>query len=205
MVGCRNRTLNGREIYHVTHKRILWLDLETGGCRNPETESVLQLAAVLTNVEMDRVYAHQSLFIKPPDHLVTHAEALAVNKIDPELTADAIPEWAAVEIFKAFVQPWLHIDRMPIRLAGYNTPFDKAYCEAMLTRYDISSSGWWDEPDLDVLNWARQWLTLPRYRLVDVCDHYGIRRAKDHDALHDIYATIKVARALSAERQEVAR
>lgn len=89
-------------------------------------------------------------------------------------------------------------DAVTQRMAGttvvaHNLTFDWKFLVAEYKRAGLQAP---DAPGFCTLELAREMLTLPRHRLVDCCDHYGITLDGAHAALADTVACAEVAQKL---------
>jgi hypothetical protein len=150
---------------------VVWVDLETGGL-NPRdvveagavvkhANPILEIAAVRTTPNGERVLGTFRRLVQPAAGLEITARAAAVNGYSPERWACAVPLQQALEEFAAFVAACA--DPEPT-FGGYNPEFDLAFLDA---------------------NYERLRMPAPRrrYELIDVA-RFG-EQAKDAEDRED--------------------
>jgi DNA polymerase III epsilon subunit-like protein len=139
-------------------------------------------------------------YIKPSSEskLIWDPGAEAVHGISQEFLKNEPDEKMAMEAFVAFCQA-----NFPLRIAGFNCPFDNAVIDAAIDRQQCFLPEF-VTPFYDVMDVAKEQLSLPRNRLVDIREHFGISCSGAHDAARDIYDTLKIARLLRAMKKAAA-
>ena len=185
---------------------ILWYDLETFGLE-ARHDRIAQIACLRTNEALEPQSEGLVLFNRiSPDYLPS-PYACMVHGISPRRTLEeGIPEYQfAKAIRNEMLAPGTCV-------AGYNSiRFDDEFIRNLLYRnlYDPYEREWadgnsrWDVIDLfracrdlrpDGLSWPDTEEGKPDFRLGSLAVANGIDLEKAHDALHDIMATIGIAR-----------
>ena len=179
----------------MVSRKTLYFDVETTGT-DPARHGLIQLACL---VDIDgKVVDENSWHIKPFKGDLVSKEAARITGISRE-DLDNFPEPEGVyrEIVEFFSK---HVDRFDrtdkFYPAGYNVRFDleflKRFFEKNGDKYFGSFFNWKlidPLPWLYRLDWLGE-LSLPDYKLVTVCNHFGIELGDSaHDALADIRAT----------------
>jgi ribonuclease T len=117
------------------------IDVETGGF-NPNTDALLEIAAVLIDIQPDGSFTPGELFryhVKPFEGSNIEAASLAVNGIDPHHPLrPAIPEKDALtKIFAEIRRAVKDTDCTRAVLTGHNAFFDLNFVNAAVARTDI--------------------------------------------------------------------
>lgn len=191
---------NGQTI----HNHYLFVDLETGGLY-PKQHSILQVAAVLTDLDFN-THGYFMSYIKPHPELTVTKEALAINQLDWDYLQNA-PEESFVA---AALQQFALLRGKKGRFAGYNCQFDLEFLTSMWKRQSIENdtSVPYHVPWLDIYTCAKSKLGnnsgLPNFKLASVASYFGINTSGAHDALQDLFMTIEIAKQLKAlpDREE---
>ena len=189
---------------------IVWVDLETGGL-SPKLHQLTQIAAVPTTggIELEALGQPFERKITLTSGRYTK-EALEVQNYDPVVwDAEAIPINRALEEFKEWLKTWGHpmtsakgSKYSAAHMGGHNVAFDGEFLRASAERNKL----WlpitnWTGGMFDTLHLAR-WVSLlegkepPDYKLETLCKFYGLPAFDAHDAMNDVRATIRLARAL---------
>ena len=188
---------------------ILFTDTETGGLEHGQ-DALLQLAAVLTDDDLNVVSTFES-YVYPPPGLNISDGALEATGLDLEQCLNAPTE----EIVLGMFDEWalFHLDdwkELPL-FAGYNCGFDLQVLEAAFVRHGYECRPYRVDPKrggFDVLALARKkWKKkdLPQvlnektgkthtHILFDICVYLGIPLLNAHNAVADVLATIEVAK-----------
>jgi len=117
------------------------IDVETGGF-NPNTDALLEIAAVLIEMQADGTFKPGETFryhVKPFEGANIEAASLAVNGIDPHHPLrPAIPEKDALtKIFQEIRRAVKDTDCTRAVLTGHNAFFDLNFVNAAVARADI--------------------------------------------------------------------
>jgi DNA polymerase-3 subunit epsilon len=175
-------------------KKTLFIDTETTGT-DPKMHGMIQLACI---IDIDgKIEAEQSWNIKPFVKDAIDFEALKVNGLSLD-TIQGYPVPAGVfhdfqYLLGAHCDKYNRNDKY--YPAGFKVDFDLAFLrEFFLKMNDCYIGSWFNGKEIDPLSLLR-WLdwkgeiSLPNYRLTTVCEYFGIKLDKAHDALADIRAT----------------
>ncbi len=187
---------------------ILWYDLETFGLE-PKHDRIAQFACLRTNEELDPVSAGLVLFNRiTPDYLPSPYACL-VHRITPTRTlTEGIREYDFAKAIRAEMM-------MPgTCVAGFNSMrFDDEFMRNLFYRnlFDPYEREWadgnsrWDVIDLfraardlrpDGMVWPVDDGGKPVFKLGTLAAANGIPLENAHDALHDITATVLLAKTL---------
>jgi len=173
----------------------IFVDLETGGL-NPDKHTILQIAAVITDLDL-KIQDSFITYVKPHPKLETTKDALAINQIKLADLESAPDEPSVARALHQFA----HIGGKRARFAGYNCKFDLTFLNNLWQRHDIFEPPYL-VPWLDVYDLAKTKFTydagLPNFKLVTVAAQLGIDTSGAHNAGADITMTIEVARRLRA-------
>lgn len=170
--------------------KILWFDTETTGL-DPVKNDIWQLAA---EVDVDgQVVEKFEIKCQPRSIANCSEQALEVGGI----TRDQLMQLQEPQV--AFMQLEVFLGRHGkakfypggYKVADFDSPFlQKFFLKAGSNSY--SSWFYWYPIDVYYLTLAAHaaaGVMLPKYKLVDVCAHYGIPLTGAHDARYDIQAT----------------
>jgi len=162
-----------------------FFDTETTGLEPQAGDRIIELAAI--RLSGGRQTARFHALINP--HRPVSEGAFRVNRITPEMLADAKEAKAVIPQFLHFISGSC--------LCSYNAPFDMSFLESELERLGLRL------PDslavADVLRMARRLLPgLERYALWFVAERLGIQARQEHRALSDVELTIEVFQRLGA-------
>ena len=176
-----------------TASNYLFVDLETGGL-DAERHAILQLAAVITDLDLNVLNCFAS-YIKPHPDLAVTLEALAINKLNLADLESAPEESSVLNAFLHFALPSDNL----ARFAGYNCKFDLSFLNKMLKRHDAPQLPY-RVPWLDIFDVAKAKIQFEspekKFKLTTVAHHLGVTTAGAHDAAIDLMITIKVAKLL---------
>lgn len=163
-------------------------DTETTGLEPQAGDRIVEIAALRIKGK-ERIATFQSLV--NPGRAISEA-AFAVNKITPQMLADAPAIETVLPKFLQFIQG--------SHLCSYNAGFDLGFLNNELKIINGGALG--QEIVLDILKMAKRLLPgLERYALWFVADKLGIRDQQQHRALSDVELTYQVFTKLS----EIAR
>ena len=158
------------------------VDFETTGL-NPETDRIVQLAAIIVNGEGDIVDSFDTI-VKPENPAEYQHGAEHIHGITAEQVSSGMPLREALE------QLWAINDGRIF--TAHNAPFDLGFLHAESERVGIEGSV---EFHIDTLELSRRTTgadTTRRHNLFALCEHYGIERDKVHDARSDATATAQL-------------
>lgn len=159
------------------------IDVETTGL-DPKDCEIIQLSAVryLDHQEVDDF----STYVRPSHHIPE--VVTEITGITDDMVADA-------PIIGDVLGDFLDFTRSSPYVTGYNVRFDLGFIDAAAGSPISESLAWFDTMLL-----ARRALTVPRYRLADVCEYIGYTTSF-HDALCDCRACGEVLNYLCQENR----
>ena len=165
------------------------VDFETTGL-NPETDRIVQLAAVIVNGDGDIIDSFDTI-VKPenPDEYQHGAEH--IHGISAEQVSSGMPLRLALE------KLW-DISAGNV-FTAHNAQFDLGFLHAESERVGINDHV---EVHIDTLELSRRTTgadNTRRHNLLALCEHYGIERDKVHDAKSDATATAALLMHLMKE------
>ncbi|MFO7849872.1 MAG: exodeoxyribonuclease I [Spirochaetia bacterium] len=189
---------------------ILWYDLETFGL-NHSLDRIAQFAALRTDLSLEPVEDPVVLYSKITPDYVPDPKACLLTGITPTTTLEkGVPELEFIgRIHEQLVRPGTCV-------AGYNNiQFDDEFIRHTLYRnlYDPFYREWaggnsrWDIINLlraardlrpEGINWPLKEDGTPSFKLETLTEANGIPHEGAHDALSDVYATIALAKLVSA-------
>ena len=165
------------------------VDFETTGL-NPETDRIVQLAAIIMNGEGDIVDSFDTI-VKPESPSEYQHGAEHIHGISAEQVANGMP------LRKALEQLW-SISSGNV-FTAHNAAFDLGFLHAESERVGIEGR---IEFHIDTLELSRRTTgadTTRRHNLFALCEHYGIERDQVHDAKSDATATAQLLMHLIKE------
>ena len=165
------------------------VDFETTGL-NPETDRIVQLAAIIVNGEGDIVDSFDTI-VKPENPAEYQHGAEHIHGITAEQVSSGMPLREALE------QLWAINDGRIF--TAHNAPFDLGFLHAESERVGIEGRV---EFHIDTLELSRRTTgtdSTRRHNLFALCEHYGIERDKVHDARSDATATAQLLMHLIKE------
>ena len=165
------------------------VDFETTGL-NPEIDRIVQLAAVIVNGEGHIVDSFDTI-VRPesPDEYQHGAEH--IHGISAEQVSSGMP------LRKALEQLW-SINAGHV-FTAHNAAFDLGFLHAESKRVGLEGHV---DVHVDTLELARRTTgtdTTRKHNLFALCEHYGIKRDKEHDAKSDATATAQLLMHLIKE------
>ena len=158
------------------------VDFETTGL-NPETDRIVQLAAIIVNGEGDIVDSFDTI-VKPESPAEYQHGAEHIHGISAEQVSSGMP------LRKALEQLW-SINAGHV-FTAHNAPFDLGFLHAESKRVGIEGA---IESHIDTLELSRRTTgtdSTRRHNLFALCEHYGIERDQVHDAKSDATATAQL-------------
>jgi exodeoxyribonuclease-1 len=194
---------------------ILWYDLETFGLE-PRYDRIAQFASVRTDERLEAVGEKTLLYCRPsPDYLPNPLSCL-VHGITPQFAAEAgLPDYEFAKALRAaMIAPGT-------TTAGFNSlQFDDEFVRNLLYRnlFDPYEREWrngnsrWDLIDLmraardlrpEGIVWPEDENGRPIFTLVALARANGIAHKSAHDAMHDVLATIDLARLVRARQPKL--
>ena len=165
------------------------VDFETTGL-NPETDRIVQLAAIIMNGEGDIIDSFDTI-VKPESPSEYQHGAEHIHGISAEQVANGMP------LRKALEQLW-SISSGNV-FTTHNAAFDLGFLHAESERVGIEGR---IEFHIDTLELSRRTTgadTTRRHNLFALCEHYGIERDQVHDAKSDATATAQLLMHLIKE------
>ena len=165
------------------------VDFETTGL-NPETDRIVQLAAIIMNGEGDIIDSFDTI-VKPESPSEYQHGAEHIHGISTEQVANGMP------LRKALEQLW-SISSGNV-FTAHNAAFDLGFLHAESERVGIEGR---IEFHIDTLELSRRTTgadTTRRHNLFALCEHYGIERDQVHDAKSDATATAQLLMHLIKE------
>ncbi|MDA8427170.1 MAG: exodeoxyribonuclease I [Treponema sp.] len=196
---------------------IFWYDLETFGL-DSRYDRIAQFAGMRTDPELERVGGELALYCTPtPDYLPSPYSCL-VHGITPQHALESgVTDY---ELAKAIRQ---EMSRPGTVVAGFNSlQFDDEFVRSLLFRnlFDPYEREWkhgnsrWDVIDLmraahdlrpEGIVWPTQENGRPIFTLSALAKANGIGHESAHDALHDVQATIGLARLVKTRQPKLFR
>ena len=165
------------------------VDFETTGL-NPETDRIVQLAAVIVNGEGHIVDSFDTI-VKPESPAEYQHGAEHIHGISAEQVSSGMPLREALE------QLW-SISAGNV-FTAHNASFDLGFLHAESERVGIEGQV---EIHIDTLELSRRTAgtdTTRRHNLFALCEHYGIERDQVYDAKSDATATAQLLMHLIKE------
>ncbi len=165
------------------------VDFETTGL-NPETDRIVQLAAVIVNGEGHIVDSFDTI-VKPESPAEYQHGAEHIHGISAEQVSNGMPLREALE------QLW-SINTGHV-FTAHNAAFDLGFLHAESNRVGIEGH---IEVHIDTLELSRRTTgadTTRKHNLFALCEHYGIERDQVHDAKSDATATAQLLMHLIRE------
>ena len=165
------------------------VDFETTGL-NPETDRIVQLAAIIVNGEGHIVDSFDTI-VKPESPAEYQHGAEHIHGISAEQVSSGMPLREALE------QLW-SISAGNV-FTAHNASFDLGFLHAESERVGIKGQV---EIHIDTLELSRRTAgtdTTRRHNLFALCEHYGIERDQVHDAKSDATATAQLLMHLIKE------
>ncbi|OIQ86580.1 oligoribonuclease [mine drainage metagenome] len=164
------------------NNNLIWLDMEMSGLL-PDTDVILELAAVVTDSELNVLAESPVLVVHQPDAILdgmdawnrgTHGKSGLVDRVKASTLTDADAEAQMI----AFLKQYVPASKSP--MCGNSICQDRRF----MARYMPQLESYFHYRNLDVSVFkelARRW----RPKLYD-----GFKKASKHTALADIYESI---------------
>ena len=164
------------------------VDVETTGL-DPQNDRILQVAAVVLDADGSIIDSFDTI-VRPQNPETFENAAEHVNGISPDQVANGMPLRDALERLWSMSRGRL--------FTAHNAAFDIGFLHAESRRVGLDDTV---EEWIDTLALARRTDTerTRRHSLSALCDHYGIERDRDHEALSDATATARLLVHLSRD------
>jgi len=178
--------------------KVFWFDCETTGV-DSKRNAIIQLAYI---VEIDGKRVDSGVFESSGfTGCEISPKALEVNGYTTERIAGFAPEAALyaalIDLFSRYVDRFDKQDKFIA--GGYNVDFDMRFLRELWARHGDKYFGAWFafgyiDPALimRVFQYAGIFEEMPRMRLTDLAEHFGVNTKGAHDALADVHMTIEV-------------
>jgi len=194
---------------------ILWYDLETFGL-DPRYDRIAQFAAVRTDEKLESLGDKTLLYCRPGSDYLPNPLSCLVHGITPQFAAESgLSDYDFAKALRAaMLEPGT-------ASAGFNSiQFDDEFVRSLLYRnlFDPYEREWrngnsrWDLIDLmraardlrpEGLVWPEDEDGRPIFTLVALARANGIAHESAHDAMHDVLATIDLARLLRSRQPKL--
>lgn len=193
-------------------KNIVFFDVETSGL-DPQKHDIIQLAAVVMKTDGEIVESFEAKL--EFDISQAQKKALEINHYDEGVwKEEALTSVEALDKFTVFIRKYADVERKSrygksfrtCRMGAYNASFDMKFLEAWYKKHNKFMPADYqalDPMQLAIWNSYIQGQKGPAsFKLSDVCKYYGVKLEGAHDALADVEATAKLAKALMREMQD---
>ena len=167
----------------LNNDNLIWLDMEMSGL-SPENDRILELAAVVTDAELNVLGESPALVVHQSDAVLdgmdawnkgTHGRSGLIEKVK----ASSLDEDAATEQMIAFLKDYIPAGKSP--MCGNSICQDRRF----MARYMPNLEAYFHYRNLDVSVFkelARRWKPTV---------YSGFKKASKHEALADIYESIE--------------
>lgn len=190
------------------YDRIIFFDTETTGFDSDKDDQIIELAAVCVYKDgkeesfddFIQLYAKTEL----PDEIVG-----LTGITDIQLSSEGIPEEDAIRKFIRMMEPRDASDNGNALLVAHNAQFDLMFTCYAILRHRENNPGWLlvfnDADYLDTLTVYRDRHKFP-HKLENAIEQYGLgtKVENSHRAVDDCRALFEVAKAMEAERDDLA-
>jgi oligoribonuclease len=177
-----NEANNSKEANHKSNDNLIWLDMEMSGLL-PDSDRILELAAVVTDAELNVLGESPVLVIHQSDAVLdgmdawnkgTHGRSGLIDKVKASTLDETVATLQMIEFLKTFVP------------AGKSPMCGNSICQdrRFMARYMPDLEAYFHYRNLDVSVFkelARRW--KPEI-------YSGFKKASRHEALADIYESI---------------
>ena len=180
----------------LEYDALVFLDLETTGL-NPRDCKIIQFSA--TKIHKDGRHESYSFYVNPKEPVPREITELT-GITDDFLQETGETEDALMSYLKIILKNPFREEK--VLIASYNAQFDLSFLEALIERHPEYSVQLESCDFIDILTVYRDRADYP-HRLGDAIAHYGINGKNSHSASDDVDATIKVAHAMEAERDNL--
>ena len=196
---------------------LFWYDLETFGL-DPRYDRIAQFAGLRTDEHLERLGEPVAIYCRPsPDYLPSPYSCL-IHGITPQHALEAgVSDYELARTVRE------HMSRPATVVAGFNSlQFDDEFVRSLLYRnlFDPYEREWkngnsrWDLIDLmraahdlrpEGIVWPKEESGRPIFTLSALAKANGIGHESAHDALHDVNATVDLARLVKARQPKLFR
>ncbi len=179
----------------MREKKLAFIDLETTGF-NPLTHEVIEIGCLFAKLNDKGIYEELDSFeIKvKPDHIETaEAEALRINRYDEATWMFGHTQKEAFTMLAQKCEGCV--------LVAQNTPFDYGFLNNGFMRHGLKDPFFFAKLDTISLAYLRfrKDPEMTSFSLKALCEKYGIKNEKAHNALADIRATFEVFKKLMGQ------
>lgn len=178
----KNEANNSNEVNNKSNDNLIWLDMEMSGLL-PDSDRILELAAVITDAELNVLGESPVLVIHQSEAVLdgmdawnkgTHGRSGLIDKVKASTLDEVAATLQMIEFLKAFVP------------AGKSPMCGNSICQdrRFMARYMPDLEAYFHYRNLDVSVFkelARRW--KPEV-------YSGFKKASRHEALADIYESI---------------
>jgi DNA polymerase III alpha subunit (gram-positive type) len=174
----------------MREKKLAFIDLETTGF-NPLMHEVIEIGCLFAKLNDKGVYEELDSFeVKvKPDHIETaEQEALRINRYDEGAWMFGHTQKEAFTMLAQKCEGCV--------LVAQNTPFDYSFLVAGFMRHGLKDPFFFAKLDTISLAYLRfrKDPEMTSFSLKSLCDKYGIKNDKAHNALADIRATFRCSK-----------
>lgn len=190
------------------YDRLIFFDTETTGFDSDKDDQIIELAAMSVDKSgnTDSFDEFIQLYSKPqlPDEIIN-----LTGITDLQLATRGIPEEDAVRKFIRMAEPGKESDKGNVLLVAHNAQFDLMFLCYAILRHREKNPGWLlvfnDADYLDTLTVYRDRHKFP-HKLESAIEQYGLgtKVENSHRAIDDCRALYEVAKAMEAERDDLA-
>lgn len=190
------------------YDRLIFFDTETTGFDSDKDDQIIELAAMSVDKSgnTDSFDEFIQLYSKPqlPDEIIN-----LTGITDLQLATQGIPEEDAVRKFIRMAEPGKESDKGNVLLVAHNAQFDLMFLCYAILRHREKNPGWLlvfnDADYLDTLTVYRDRHKFP-HKLESAIEQYGLgtKVENSHRAIDDCRALYEVAKAMEAERDDLA-
>lgn len=190
------------------YDRLIFFDTETTGFDSDKDDQIIELAAMSVDKSgnTDSFDEFIQLYSKPqlPDEIIN-----LTGITDLQLATQGIPEEDAVRKFIRMAEPGKESDKGNVLLVAHNAQFDLMFLCYAILRHREKNPGWLlvfnDADYLDTLTVYRDRHKYP-HRLENAIEQYGLgaKVENSHRAIDDCRALFEVAKAMEAEKDDLA-
>lgn len=160
------------------------VDLETTGFSYAKGDRIVEIGVVLVN-EAGEIESQWETLVNPRRHVgATHVHKIEAADVVMAPTFDDVAD-CLVELLAGRI------------LVAHNAAFDERFI-----RDSLRSSGRYvgDQiPTIDTAGLVRRYARIPRVRLEDCCEYFGIVNSEAHSALADAIATAQILQILLSD------
>ncbi|QOI11000.1 exodeoxyribonuclease I [Blochmannia endosymbiont of Colobopsis nipponica] len=187
-------------------KNFFIYDYETFG-KNPALDKPVQFAGIRTNKDLIPTEKPITFFCRPSDDYLPEPEAVLIHGITPQ---QALKKGITEAKFAKYIHQIF--SKSNTCIFGYNNiKFDDEVSRNIFYRnfFDPYSWSWkcgnsrWDLLNVmhacytlrpEGINWPINKKGIPSFKLKDLTKHNDINHTNNHDAIHDVNATLELAK-----------